>query len=142
MAHAQITPKNEDRYYAGSYIGIKFTVTDEHSDTTIDLSGFTASFRVKESLTDLDADAKVEKTGTQGGTEDEIEFTTPTSGECKVIIDSANSGDGTEGDTEGLVVDESGNRVESKTFRWHFRVEDGDGKEVTTETGTWEVYNS
>lgn len=142
MAHSKIVPKNEDRYYAGSYIAIPYNVTDEHDDTTIDLTGMSASWRLKESLTDLDADALVVKTGTQGGTEDEIEFTTPSSGECHVIIHSANSGDSAEGDTENIVVDESGNRVESKQFEWHFRVEDADGKEVTTDTGTWDIFNS
>lgn len=143
MAHAKIIPKNEDHYYAGSYIAIPYNVTDEHADTAIDLTGMTATWRLKESLTDTDADALITKTGTEGGAGGEIEFDAdPTTGTCKVIIDSANSGDAATGDTEDIVVDENGNRVESKVFEWHFRVEDSNGREVTTDTGTWEIYNS
>lgn len=140
MAHASITTKAEDHYYEGGAIRIPFEFTDEHNDNSIDLTGHSVEFRLKEELIDPDTDALVTKTGEESGTGTEVDFTDPTNGRCEIIIESGD--DTTEGDTEGVVVDENGDRIQSKVFEWHVRVIDGDGNRVTAETGEWEIWTS
>ena len=134
MAHAAITTKTEDHYYEGDAIRIPFAFVDEHNDTAIDLTGHSVEFRLKENLTDADVDALVTKTGDEGGTGSQIDFTDPVNGKCEVVIDT--------GDTDGLVVDDGGTRIESKLFEWHVRVIDGNSNRVTSETGDWEIFAS
>ena len=137
MAHAAITT-DEDRYREGDAIRIPFKVTNEHDGTTVDLAGMSAEWRLKESLTDADADALVTKTGEQGTSESQIEFTNPSSGECEVIIKSDPMG----GDTDGVLTDSGGTRADSQVFEWHFRVFDTAGNRVTAETGDWLIWAS
>lgn len=137
MAHTEITT-DEDRYDEGDAIRIPFAVTNEHDGTTIDLTGMSAEFRLKESLTDADADALVVKTGEESVDESEIDFTAPASGECEVIIESDPAG----GDTDGVLTDAEGTRSASEVFEWHFRVFDGSGNRVTAETGDWVIHAS
>lgn len=141
MAHAQITPKDEDTYDEGDAIRIPFDVTDEHDSSTIDITGMSAEFRLKESLTDADADALVEKIGEQGVTEDQIAFTDATNGKCEVIIESDPDNTGN-GDTDGVLTGDDGVRADSKVFEWHFRVIDSNGNRVTAETGDWTIHAS
>lgn len=137
MPHAAITT-DEDRYNEGDAIRIPYKVTNEHDGTTIDLTGMSAEWRLKESLTDADADALVTKTGEQGVDESQIDFTAPGSGELEVIIES----DPTGGDTDGILTDSGGTRAQSEIFEWHFRVFDSNGNRVTAETGDWEIWAS
>jgi hypothetical protein len=135
MAHAAIVPTDDDRYYAGDAINIPFSFTDAHDGTVIDLTGMGVEFRLKENLTDADADALVEKTGTEGGTTNGVTFTDPVNGEVEININT--------GDTAAAVDDSStGTRVESAIWDWHVRVIDTDGAQVTSETGTWEIWAS
>lgn len=137
MPHAAITT-DEDHYNEGDAIRIPFKVTNEHDGTVVDLSRMSAEWRLKESLTDADADALVVKSGKQGVDEDQIEFTDPASGELEVIIES----DPTGGDTDGVLTNADGTRAESQIFDWHFRVFDTAGNRVTSETGDWLIYAS
>lgn len=133
MAHTSIQPADQDRYYAGDALTIPFEFTNEHDTTAIDLTGMTVEFRIKEDLTDDDANALVVKTGTEGGTEDEVSFPDPTNGRCEVHIATDDTSD---------VIMEDTVRVESAVVQWHVRVIDGSGNQVTSEVGDWEMWAS
>lgn len=135
MAHTSIEPTDADRYYAGDAIDIPFEFTYE-SGTAIDITNATIEFRIKENLTDADADAVVTKSSnnTDANGNPEIEFTDATNGKCLVHILTD--------DTASVVNDGSGNRLESVVMDWHARVIDSSGSRVTSETGDWEVFAS
>lgn len=135
MVHATITPTDDDRYYAGDAIDLPFSVMDHNSEVSIDLTGMSVEFRLKESLTDTDANAIVVKTGTEGGVSDGVTFTDPINGDVAININT---------DDTATVVDDidTGERVESVILEWHFRVIDTNGARVTSETGEWEVFAS
>lgn len=135
MAHSNITPTDEERYYAGDAIDIPFSVVDHNAETAIDLTGMDIEFRLKESLTDADVDALLVKTGTEGGTTDGVTFTDAVNGDVAININTT--------DTATVVDDpDTGERVESVILDWHFRVIDTNGARVTSEAGEWEIHAS
>lgn len=135
MAHTSIEPTDADRYYAGDAIDIPIQFTDE-SGSTLDITDATVEFRIKEDLTDADADAVVSKSSanTDADGNPEIEFTDAVNGEALVHILTD--------DTASVVNDGSGNRLESVTMEWHARLIDSAGSRVTSEVGDWEMYSS
>lgn len=136
MAHTSIVPTDSDYYYAGDAIDIPFEFVQEDGTTPIDLTAKTVEFRIKESLTDTDANAVVTKTGTEGGVTNGVTFAAdPTTGQCTVHIDT---------DDTATVVDDvdTGTRVESVLMEWHARVIDTNGARITSETGSWEMFAS
>ena len=134
MAHTTIKPADEDRYYAGDAIDIPFEFTDEHDSESIDLTGHTVEFRVKENSTDDDEEAIVTKSGTEGESPTDLTFTSPADGEVEVHIDTD--------DTTEAVTGPDGNRQESTDTFWHARVIDANENRVTAVTGNWEMYSS
>lgn len=134
MAHTSIVPNDQDRYYAGDALDIVFQFEDEHDGTAIDLTAMTVEFRLKEDITDADADAVLTKTGTEGGTTSGVTFTDPLNGEAVVNVATD--------DTATVVNDGSGSRLESVVMDWHIRVIDTDSNRVTSEIGDWEIFAS
>lgn len=133
MAHTSINPADNDNYYAGDAIDIPLKFMDKNNDQPIDITAMSVEFRIKESLTDADADALVTKTGEESVDESQISFTDPANGECTVHILT--------GDTDAAVV-EDGTTIESKVMEWHVRVFDANDNRVTSVTGDWEMWAS
>lgn len=131
MAHNSITPADHGDYYEGDAIHIPFVIKNKYDDATIDITGYTVNFYLKESRTDSDTNAVLTKSGTEGGTTDGVTFTSPTTGEVRVEIAT--------GDTDGVLTDDSGVRQESKEFFVAFRAEDPNGDRVTTVEATWVI---
>ena len=135
MAHQIIVPSDEDRYYEADSIDIPFTFNEHNGETPtpINLTGMTVEFRVKDALTDPDAEAHVTKIGTEGGVATEVTFPDATAGKAMVHIQTD--------DTDGVLSD-GGGRDELRTLKWHVRVIDSEGRRVTSEAGDWEIHAS
>lgn len=135
MAHADIQLDDQDRYFAGDAIDIPISFSDSHDGTAIDLTGMEVAFRLKEDLTDDDANAYLTKRSdaTDDNGNPEIEITDATNGECVVHILSDETADAIVDDTV---------RLSSTMLMWHIRVTNTDGARVTSETGSWEMHAS
>lgn len=111
--------QNIEEYHEGESAEIYTTVKTE-SGTIIDLRGAEATWYLKEARKDPDEEAVLEKTGVEGGTEDEIEFPDPENGILKVIINK--------GDTDGFIDrDEFGTE---KEYYHYLGIEDSEGRYI------------
>lgn len=123
-------PHNEQAvrgYHEGDALDLITTVKLEDG-TVVDLTGASATWRLKEDV--KDREVLLKKTGTEGGTGDEIEFHNPTDGKLKVHIAT--------GDTDGLVgwQDMIGTQRE---YYHELQVTDSTGKRVTGFHGPFEI---
>lgn len=123
-------PHNEQPvrgYHEGDALDLITTVTLEDG-TVVDLTGASATWRLKEDI--KDREILVEKTGTQGGDESQIEFTQPQDGELTVHLET--------GDTNGFIGwdDIIGTQRE---FYHELQVTDSAGKRVKGFHGPFEI---
>jgi hypothetical protein len=107
-----------------------YTTVVDDDGTTMDLTGASASYVLKESVETPDSQAAVTKTGTQGGDESQISFPDPANGSLVIHIET--------GDTTG-VVDWSTETTAAVDLHHRLDVTDTDGNLVTTFTGSFEL---
>lgn len=135
MAHESLEPHDHGPYKEGSAFDIKAIIKDADGVERVNIGGATAEFRVKEEMTDADTDALLEKTGTHGGDESEIEFVDPQNGELIIKIETD--------DTRGFLYeepnDEKTERRESREFYWHIRICDETGNCWDAVDGYWMI---
>jgi hypothetical protein len=108
---------------------IPTTITDSNGDTK-DLTGASATYVIKDDSVTDDASAYLELTGSEGGVESGIEFTTPASGILTIQISTDALSGTIDWTTEGM----------STTTLYHrLDVTDSSGNLVTVFTGDFEL---
>lgn len=121
--------QNVSAHYETNAREIHTTVADPEG-TPMDLTGSSATYVLKSSVSVADTQAVLEKTGTQGGDDDAISFPDPTQGKLIVHIET--------GDTGGAI---DWTKESSTTAELHHRLDvtDPAGNLVTAFTGSFEL---
>lgn len=126
-----MTIKQQDvlEHHEGDAAELVVTVEDDDGNI-MDLTGAEVKWLLLEDKTDQEPDAVLTKDGVEDGTVNGVEFSDPTNGEVKIIINTDETDD---------LVNWENFPDDTRQYHHRLRVIDTDGRRVTAFVGRFEV---